>query len=95
MSEPSLAITTDINDVYQTPFWGRLKLMLTGQDEVFSTWAQWAYDGNDTDYQWFADRYSGYVMQYEYDNTQAVIATADYGTLWNNNESGVNNGWCM
>ena len=49
MSEPSLAITTDINDVYQTLFWGRLKLMLTGQDDVFSAWAQWAYDSGDTD----------------------------------------------
>ena len=30
MSEPSLAITADINDTYQTLFWGRLSLMLLG-----------------------------------------------------------------
>lgn len=64
MSEPSLAITPDINDAYQTLFWSRLSLMLLGQDTVFDAWYTWAYASGDTDDQWFADRYSGYVMQY-------------------------------
>ena len=35
---PKLEITPDINDEYQTLFWGRLGLMLTGQDTVWSAW---------------------------------------------------------
>ena len=81
--------------------------MLLGQDTVFDAWNTWAYASGDTDDQWFADRYSGYVMQYWYDNQQAVIVdlSADpnesatlYGTLWNNNSKDGNvifNGWCM
>ena len=107
MSEPSLAITPDINDQYQILFWSRLSIMLLGQDTVFDAWYDWAYASGDTDDQWFADRYSGYVMQYWYDNQQAVIVdmSADpnetatlYGTLWNNNSKDGNvifNGWCM
>ena len=107
MSEPSLAITPDINDQYQILFWSRLSIMLLGQDTVFDAWNTWAYASGDTDDQWFADRYSGYVMQYWYDNQQAVIVdlSADpvetealYGTLWNNNSKVGNvifNGWCM
>ena len=61
-SFPSLAITPDINDEYQTLFWGRLGIMLTGQDTVWSAWYDHAYASGDDDDKWFADRYSGYVM---------------------------------
>ena len=97
-SFPSLEITTDINDVFQTLFWGRLSIMLTGQDTVWTAWAEHAQTNGDDDDKWFADRYSGYVMLYEYTNTQAVVVT-DYGTLWNDGSgtgaTGIYNGWCL
>jgi len=75
-------------NAYQTLFWSRIYVSLWGNDAKFDAWAATAAAGSDAE--WFANRYSGYVLQFAYNNVDAGNAG---DALWKNDEDG--NGWCI
>ena len=71
----------------QVLFWNRLSIGLYGNDAAYDAWNTLAQSGDDDD-KWFAARYSGYVMMFTYQNTDAISTN-----LWLNSLDG--NGWCI
>ena len=73
---------------FTTLFWGRLFYSLQGENDKYDAWK--TATAADADDAWFAAIYSGYVLQFKYQNT-------DNGNggdaLWKNDEDG--NGWCI
>ena len=99
MSEPSLDPTfpTDVDDLaWQTIFWKRLAVMLFAQDTVFDAWKTYHDTSGNTDAQWFAEKYSGYVFGLKYQNTDAIVVDVmgtPVPTYWDKTKDG--NGFCM
>ncbi len=69
MSEPSLAVTLTADDTWSELYWKRLSYVLAGQDTAWDAWKTWANASGSADQKWFAERYSGYVLGYQYQNT--------------------------
>ena len=95
MSEPSLDVTwpaADSADAWQTAFWQRLSFMLFAQDTVFETWQTYIEASGSADQKWFADRYSGYVLGLQYQNTDAIIVSG-VPTYWDKTKD--KNGFCI
>ena len=90
-SEPSRAPSMGNGDSYRTMFWRRLDYSLYSADSTFDTWAEWASEEDD-DYKWYADNYSGYVMQYKLYNYDAITVSG-FPTLWDSSRT--KNGYCV
>ena len=75
-------------------WYGRLDYSLHAEDTLFEAWKTIVDAGTDTDEQWYASRYSSYVLQFKYDNTN----NGSYGgntddVLWSGLRDG--NAWCI
>ena len=100
MSGPSLAITVTLQDTYETLWADRLLVRFADMTTEFDTWSTWAEANGSTDQkQWAAD-YTGYVMVYEYENTDgpatnnAQTGFQDYYKDWKGSNRD-KNGWCL
>ena len=98
MSEPELAITVTLQDTYETVFTGRLLIRFADMTTEFDTWSTWATASGSADQQQWAADYSGYVMVYEYVNTDGASEEILPGVfVWKDwKGSGRDkNGWCL
>ena len=100
MSGPSLAITVTLQDTYETLWADRLLVRFADMTTEFDTWSTWAEANGSTDQEQWAADYTGYVMVYEYENTDgpatndAQTGFQDYYKDWKGSNRD-KNGWCL
>ena len=98
MSEPDLAITVTLQDTYETVWTDRLLIRFADMTTEFDAWSAWASASGSADQQQWAADYTGYVMVYEYENTDGAATDIGGGLqVWKDwKGSGKDkNGWCL